>query len=103
VEVSVQIVPIGKVFNETGLDPEEVTLLSLNCEGCEVALLETLLESGFIERMPEVQMSWHPLPAIPDVVHRRCLIRTLMTRTHTLYYSFHFSWESWVLKGSEWF
>ena len=97
-----KISTFATVLSQTKHSPADIDLLSLNCEGCEVALLETLLSQNYIESIPEVQLSWHPLDTIPNVKERRCRIRAELSRTHDLYYSFHFSWESWVRKDLRW-
>lgn len=91
-----------KVYNTTdflyrlGGPCIDIDLITINCEGCEFEILETLLSSGLISRFKHVQFATHPnLKHLQRPVERYCEIQQKLARTHVLTYQYKFCWETW--------
>lgn len=97
IHTRVQIKAYHEAMAEHHLRDHDVQLLTINCEGCEFELLEYLTFVGTAAHFEEIQLAWHPI-SIPQVMERRCRLRTLLSRTHRMTYSFWFNWESWLRK-----
>ncbi|XP_061183056.1 uncharacterized protein LOC133191329 [Saccostrea echinata] len=94
-----------RVFNTTdfmyrlGVQCLDVDLITINCEGCEFDILETLISSGLISRFKHVQFATHPtLPHLERPVERYCEIQQKLARTHIIDYQYKFCWETWRRK-----
>ena len=60
----------------------QVSLLSLNCEGCEFEVLERLICSGYIARVERLIVAWHERTVGPTVNWKRCAIAQKLMPTH---------------------
>jgi hypothetical protein len=73
--------------------------MTINCEGCEYDLLETLLSTDLIYQFRHIQFGTHPtLKNLRDPVRRYCQIQEWLRRSHKLTYQYKFQWETWKLK-----
>lgn len=93
------------VFNTTdfmyrlGVPCLDIDLITINCEGCEFEILETLISSGLISKFRHVQFATHPLLSqLEKPVERYCEIQERLARTHVIDYQFKFCWETWKRK-----
>lgn len=77
-----------------------VDLMHVNCEGCEFAVLEYLLNSPWIYRIKHLLVQFHSFRDV-DAVDRRCTLRSRLACTHTLAWDRAFVWERWDLKESD--
>eukprot|EP00698_Gefionella_okellyi_P000704 TRINITY_DN10623_c0_g1_i1.p1 TRINITY_DN10623_c0_g1~~TRINITY_DN10623_c0_g1_i1.p1 ORF type:complete len:300 (-),score=42.74 TRINITY_DN10623_c0_g1_i1:127-1026(-) len=98
--VPVVLRSISEVLHELQLSPENFGMITINCEGCEYELLEHMLRTDMVPGFREIQIAWHPVPA--DFAKQACAMRTLLLRTHKIYFSFDFWWESWVRRDVLW-
>lgn len=92
-----------KVVNATqfmltlGVGCFEVDLLTVNCEGCEYDVLESLISSSLIQYFRHVQFATHPnLDNLYNPIARYCEIIQILSRTHRPSYRYGFTWESWT-------
>lgn len=75
-------------------------VVSLNCEGCEYAVLRRMAERGWIGRVPFLQLSWHVLVDNANRSTLRCdLERHLRQSYDPIFYSEYFGWQAWQLHG----
>ena len=75
-------------------------LISINCEGCEYELLETLIELDLLRLFRTVQFSRHGQNYfniyVPDSVPRYCRAQEIMQRTHSIEWVHPWMWERWT-------
>lgn len=101
--VGENVVPIHirnatEFFLETGLPILEVDLMTINCEGCEYEVIETLLYANLIDSVRHIQFATHvTLPGYNESPYfRYCRIQSLLSRTHRPTYQYKFVWETWT-------
>lgn len=92
--VAVQITCITDVIDDLKLS--RVDLLKLNIEGAEYEVLECLLQSGYMERVANLQVQFHSFAE--DAEPRRTAIQESLRSTHVMNYCIPFVWESWTLR-----
>jgi FkbM family methyltransferase len=96
---SLEVVNATSFFLLLGVGCFEVDLLTINCEGCEFEVLETILTSNLINYFRHIQYATHStLESVADPVERYCKIQEKLARTHRLAYQFRFVWETWQRK-----
>lgn len=81
-------------FADFGL--ERIDLIKINIEGGEYELLEHLIESGFVDRIDNIQVQFHDF--VPGAADRARGIREALQPTHEITYRYDFVWENWRLK-----
>lgn len=78
---------------------QKISLLHMNCEGCEWDVLLWMGEKGLFSRVKYIQFSSHNYG--PEGVGVRgvqlCRIREYLRKTHTMVKGVPFGWERWVL------
>jgi FkbM family methyltransferase len=74
----------------------KIDLMKINIEGGEYDLLEHLIESGFVNKIKDIQVQFHDF--IPDAESRMHDIQKQLERTHRLTYQYEFVWENWRIK-----
>lgn len=94
-----------RVYNTTeflirlGVSCFDVDLITINCEGCEYDILETLLSTNITQRFRHIQFATHPtLKHLKQPAERYCEIQEKLSRTHVISYQYKFCWESWTRK-----
>lgn len=75
------------------LDHLDVSLLKINAEGAEYAVLDRLTSTGGIQRIDTIQVQFHKF--VPDARRRRKRIRSNLSRTHRCAWSVPWVWEQW--------
>mmetsp|Transcript_73206 Transcript_73206/g.185437 ORF Transcript_73206/g.185437 Transcript_73206/m.185437 type:complete len:218 (+) Transcript_73206:206-859(+) len=65
---------LSEVQSAAGKVPDAV---SINCEGCEYDVLGRMVETGWLGRVPFVQLSWHDVN-IPHRLAKRCAIEKVL-------------------------
>jgi FkbM family methyltransferase len=86
-------------FTMLGIGCFDVDLMTMNCEGGEYDILESLVSSSLIRHIRHVQFATHvTLAGLNDPVRRYCRLQELLARTHTLTYQYKFNWETWTRK-----
>ncbi|XP_069137254.1 uncharacterized protein [Argopecten irradians] len=97
-DVNIRLVGARPFFLGIGLGFFDVDLLTMNCEGCEFAVLDFLLDSKLINNIRNVQFQPHKLDRVADSVYRYCEYEERLKRTHQLVFRHPFWWESWSRK-----
>ncbi|XP_060063894.1 uncharacterized protein LOC132544329 [Ylistrum balloti] len=96
---SLKVVNTTVFLTKLGVGCYDVDLLTLNCEGCEYDVLESLLATSLINNFKHIQFATHvKLQYLVNPVKRYCDIQELLQRTHRLSYSYKFNWETWTRK-----
>lgn len=88
----VQLKDVMKMFTIT----PDVDLISLNCEGAEYAILDRVLDQGWMNRFDHVQVQFHD--NVPGAAMMRSDIRERMRQTHEERWCYPMIWESWHRK-----
>ncbi|KAK3086433.1 hypothetical protein FSP39_018402 [Pinctada imbricata] len=96
---TIRIVNTIEFFSFLGVGCTDIDLLTINCEGCEIEVLEMLIETSMIKHFKNVQFQPHTnLKHLKNVTRRYCEIRERLAQTHRIFYSYPFLWESWQRK-----
>ncbi|OWF40878.1 uncharacterized protein LOC110463234 [Mizuhopecten yessoensis] len=94
---SLKVVNTTVFLTTLGVGCYDVDLLTINCEGCEYDVLESLLATSLINSFKHIQFATHTkLASLVDPVNRYCRIQELLQRTHRISYSYKFNWETWT-------
>ena len=97
--ISVKIQSFNDAVRDAG--GKVPTLFHVNCEGCEWDLLPSAVESGFLKKVPIIQIGFHNYGSV-GLGQRGieyCHIRRLLSQTHNLVpNAVPFGWERWLLK-----
>ncbi len=73
-----------------------IALMSINIEGAEYELLQSLFEQKTIKIIKTIQIQFHNF--LPNASVLRDNIRSKLTKTHTCTYNYPFVWECWTRK-----
>jgi FkbM family methyltransferase len=81
----------------------QIDLLHINCEGCELGIIERLIEyeDGYLlTKIKNIEVQFHFQQAYQAMESRPryCRIQEILSKTHTQTYHFHYIWESWRLQ-----
>jgi len=90
----VQMVDAAAWLDEHGI--EKIDLAKINIEGGEYDLLDRLIETGWRRRIHHIFVQFHDF--VPDAEARMESIRTELSKTHELAFSYRFVWECWQLR-----
>jgi FkbM family methyltransferase len=74
-----------------------IDLLKLNIEGAEYDLLECIIANNRASAFRNILVQFHDF-IIPDAKDRMLAIKSNLSKTHFLTYSYEFVWENWQLK-----
>lgn len=96
--IALKIVAVKSFFMEFDFK-SGVHLLTMNCEGCEYAVLDHLLRSNIMRRFWNIQFQPHFHKKLDAPLRRYCEYQELLRRTHLLVYQHKFWWESWTSKA----
>ena len=75
---------------------DKIDLMKINIEGGEYDLLEHLLETGFVNKINNIQVQFHDF--VPNAENRMKAIQNDLNKTHYLTYQYEFVWENWKRK-----
>ncbi|XP_060080995.1 uncharacterized protein LOC132560340 [Ylistrum balloti] len=92
----IEIRNVKQFFEKLSVRSGEVDLITLNCEGCEYAVLDLLLSTDYIRHFRNIQFQPHRISGICYPVKRFCWYQELLKKTHKLSFQFKFVWESWT-------
>jgi FkbM family methyltransferase len=76
---------------------ERIDLVKINIEGGEYELLESLIGSGIINKLDNIQIQFHDF--VDNAVVRMENIKKQLSETHYLTYEYVFVWENWKRKN----
>lgn len=74
----------------------DIDVLKLNIEGAEFEVLWSLLDSGQIKKVKNLQVQFHPV--IANAGDHRATIQKRLAETHECVYDCPFVWEAWRRK-----
>ena len=78
------------------------SLISINCEGCEWALINEGLDDGFFQKVPIIQIGWHNYgEELGKRAVQLCEIRERLSISHDFVDGVAFGWERWKKKKEE--
>jgi len=83
---------LTRVSQRIGSPPD---VLSINCEGCEYAVMQRLIDKGWLGKIPFIQLSWHTPNQVNDRVAKRCNIEKALRQSHDRIYSAKYGWTGW--------
>lgn len=90
--IEIEFNTIDTILNKWELD--NVDLLQINIEGDEYTLLESMLETGFINKFKNIQIQFHL--GIENDIERRDKIREGLQKNNFITkFNYPFVWESW--------
>lgn len=92
-----RIMNATKFFENVSVRSRDVDLLTMNCEGCEYAVIDLLLSTNYIRHFKSIQFQPHKIDGICYPVKRFCWYQELLTKTHKLTFQFKFVWENWIM------
>lgn len=79
----VQVRDIHKLLqNVVHAERRPIDVFSVNCEGCEYAVLERLRDTGWFSKLKVLQVSWHVSSSIPRRIGRRCRLAKDLPGSH---------------------
>lgn len=93
-----EIVAVPTFFEKLMVRHKIVDLITLNCEGCEYAVLDLLLSTDYIHYFRNIQYQSHRISGICHPVKRFCWYQELLPKTHQLTFQHKFWWESLAQK-----
>jgi FkbM family methyltransferase len=76
---------------------EHIDLLKVNIEGGEYELLQSLIGSGAVNKIENIQVQFHDF--IDNASGRMQNIKKQLSDTHYLTYEYVFVWENWKRKN----
>jgi hypothetical protein len=85
-------------FTNIGVGIFDIDLLTMDCEGCELEVLESLLENNMINYFKNIQFESHSHVMgfkRNDWQRRYCVIQENMSRSHRLTFQYKHMWENW--------
>lgn len=91
----VMLFAVESVFDNLGLD--RLAVMKLNIEGSEFRVVESLITSGLINRVDNLQVQWHPVA--PEVVEKFDELQKRLSETHELTFDAQWIWQNWRLKA----
>jgi len=71
----------------------KIDLMKINVEGAEFPIIDSLIESGNIKIIQDLQVEFHDF--ITDAEEKYNIIAKKLSETHYLTYHYSFAWENW--------
>lgn len=82
-----------EVFAALGI--ESVALLKLNIEGGEFSVIESMIGSGLIANVKNLQVQWHDVA--PKAAERYTVLQLALAKTHHLTFDADWVWQNWSI------
>merc|ERR1719232_1465543 len=79
-----------------GFVPDAV---NINCEGCEYAVMQRIVDKGWLGKIPYIQLSWHTPAGVEDREAKRCKIEQALLQSYDRVYQSYPGWVAWKLRG----
>lgn len=92
-----EIVKILDITEYLLMNPIEIDLLSINIEGAEYDLLDSLINANLMHKIYKMQVQFH-FSSEPTYIKRRERIIERILSTHVVKFSFPFIWEGFEIK-----
>ena len=99
--LEIEIYDTGKLLSEMGLgNRNDITLLHLNCEGCEFEVMESLIEHKMLGNFPSIKLDTHYADYSedannPELIDRYCRIQYQLSKRFQLIAGVPFQRERW--------
>jgi len=78
----------------------ELSLLHMNCEGCEYDVIERLLTTGLIKYIRHLQFGSHrPIEMQLTVTDRYCFLQSSLNLSHDRVFGIPWGWERWTRRN----
>lgn len=87
----VEVRPIVETLNDLGIS--KIDLLKINIEGGEYDVLQSLISSGWLPRINNLQVQFHTVGSSYEA--DRNFIRNELAKTHKETWCYYFVWENW--------
>jgi len=81
------------------LNIKKIDLLKINSEGGEYGLLANALETGWLQRITNIQVQFHDF--VPEAYQQMRKLQQEMLKTHYPTYQYDFVWDNWRLRGKD--
>jgi FkbM family methyltransferase len=82
---------INLFFNDNNI--KQVDLMKINIEGGEYDVLDSLIDTGLVKNVKNIQVQFHDF--VPDAKKRMRQIQENLNFTHFVTYQYEFVWENW--------
>ena len=89
--IECEVKSINEFIEENGFT--EIDLMKINIEGDEYPVLNSLISSGKIRMIKNIQVQFHAF--VPNAVELRSSIQEELNKTHKQTYNYEFVWENW--------
>lgn len=89
---------LNSVQQKIGYVPDVV---NINCEGCEYAVMQRIVDRGWLGKIHYIQLSWHTPADIMDRVAKRCKIEQALLQSYDRTYYTHPGWVGWKLRDQK--
>uniref|UniRef100_A0A6C0I068 Methyltransferase FkbM domain-containing protein n=1 Tax=viral metagenome TaxID=1070528 RepID=A0A6C0I068_9ZZZZ len=94
-DITIQLETLETIM--TFFDVKNIDFLQINIEGAEYDILENWIETKIIEKINTIQIQFHQLSYIPNVVERRDKIReNLQKLGYKEKFNYQWVWECWT-------
>lgn len=87
----IEIVNIVEFLKSNNI--QHIDLMKINIEGVEYDLLDTLIQSGFIRNIRNIQVQFHDF--VENAESRMKKVQSELSKTHKLTYQYLFVFENW--------
>lgn len=91
----IKLVDANEFLVQSGIS--SIDLMKINIEGGEYDLLEHLINSGWANKIKNIQIQFHDF--VPNAEARMESIQSDLAKTHDLTYQYKFVWENWQLRS----
>ena len=95
---TVKLVSSLEFFTKIGVGYFDIDLLTMDCEGCELDILDDLLENNMMQYFKNIQFESHSHVTRlkrDNWEERYCRMQQYLTRSHRLTFQYKHVWENW--------
>ncbi len=97
-EIMFELKVLNRLDTELNIIDGELTLLHMNCEGCEYEVLERLIDTDLIKHVRYLQFETHRPKSIQSTIAERyCSLQERLNNTHNREFGIPWAWERWTL------
>lgn len=93
-KVKIRLEKISRFLKEKKVN--KIDLMKINCEGGEYGLLENLMNSGFINKVNNLQIQFHEIDKDSSKEMQR--LKRVLEKTHKCIWTYPCFWEGWSRK-----
>ncbi len=97
-EIMFELKVLNRLDTDLNIIDGELTLLHMNCEGCEYEVLERLIDTDLIKHVRYLQFETHRPKSIQSTIAERyCSVQEKLNNTHNREFGIPWAWERWTL------